>query len=163
MASHSLLNVAVNASISTSDPLVRLTKAVGDPLRLEVLRLLRQDSFGVLELCKITDTPQSGMKPSLRILSDANLVERGKKEPRSFIGEPRRPHATLEPLTHTLFQTIDQMPLSLKNQTRKEAVHGDVVVVQRHSSKRTMNNLKTTKNSLPISPNTAVSFRSPPV
>ena len=34
-----------------------------------------------------------------------------------------------------------------------------VVVVQRHSSKRTMNNLKTTKNSLPISPNTASVFQ----
>ena len=34
-----------------------------------------------------------------------------------------------------------------------------VVVVQRHSSKRTMNNLKTTKSSLPISPNTASVFQ----
>ena len=124
MASHSLLNAAVNASISTSDPLVRLTKAVGDPLRLEVLRLLRQDSFGVLELCKITDTPQSGMSHHLRILSDANLVERRKEGTSIFYRRTTKtPQAALEPLTQTLFQTIDQMPLSLESQTRKEAVH----------------------------------------
>ena len=126
MASHSSLYAAVNASISTSDPLIRLTKAVGDPLRLEVLRLLRQDSFGVLELCKITDTPQSGMSHHLRILSDANLVERRKEGTSIFYRRTTKtPHAALEPLTQTLFQTIDQMPLSLESQTRKETVHGE--------------------------------------
>ena len=126
MASHSFLYTAMNTSIPTGNPLIRLTKAVGDPLRLEVLRLLHQDSYGVLELCRITDTPQSGMSHHLRILNGANLVERRKEGTSIFYRRTTKtPHALLESLTQTLFQTIDQMPLSLESQTRKEAVHGE--------------------------------------
>ena len=133
-------------------------EAVGDPLRLSA-RLLRQDSFGVLELCKITDTPQSGMSHHLRILSDANLVERRKEGTSIFYRRTTKtPHAALEPLTQTLFQTIDQMPLSFESQTRERYMES-VVVVQRHSSKHFTNNSKTTKNSLPNSPNTASVFQ----
>ena len=35
--------------------------AAGDPLRLEILRVLSQDSFGVLELCRVFGLKQSGM------------------------------------------------------------------------------------------------------
>ena len=116
----------MNASLPTSDPLIRLTKAVSDPLRLEVLRLLRQDSYGVLELCRITDTPQPGMSHHLRILSDASLVERRKEGTSIFYRRTTKTdHPVLAPLTQTLFQTIDQMPLSLESETRKEAVHGE--------------------------------------
>ena len=126
MADNSLLHMAMNASIPTSDPLIRLTKAASDPLRLEVLRLLRQDSYGVLELCKITGAPQPGMSHHLRILNDANLVERRKEGTSIFYRRTTKTsHALLEPLTQTLFRTIDQMPLSVESETRKEAVHGE--------------------------------------
>jgi len=43
------------------DELAALCKAGGDPLRLNVLRALANDSFGVLELAQIFDIGQSGM------------------------------------------------------------------------------------------------------
>ena len=56
------------------DELAALCKAGGDPLRLNVLRALANDSFGVLELAHIFDTGQSGMSHHLKVLSQARLV-----------------------------------------------------------------------------------------
>ena len=46
-------------SFDDSDPLAALCKAGGDSLRLNVLRALASDSFGVLELAQIFATGQS--------------------------------------------------------------------------------------------------------
>jgi DNA-binding transcriptional ArsR family regulator/ubiquinone/menaquinone biosynthesis C-methylase UbiE len=51
-----------------------LYKALADGLRLQILRLLKNESFGVLELCKILDTRQSALSHHLKILANANLV-----------------------------------------------------------------------------------------
>ncbi len=51
-----------------------LYKALADGLRLRILRLLKNESFGVLELCKILDTRQSALSHHLKILATANLV-----------------------------------------------------------------------------------------
>ena len=56
------------------DELSALCKAGGDPLRLNVLRALANDSFGVLELTQIFATGQSGMSHHLKVLSQAGLV-----------------------------------------------------------------------------------------
>lgn len=57
-----------------SDELAALCKASGDPLRLNVLRALANDSFGVLELAQIFDIGQSGMSHHLKVLAQAELV-----------------------------------------------------------------------------------------
>ncbi|MDN7140342.1 metalloregulator ArsR/SmtB family transcription factor [Pseudomonas sp. JQ170] len=57
-----------------SDELAALCKASGDPLRLNVLRALANDSFGVLELAQIFAIGQSGMSHHLKVLSQAALV-----------------------------------------------------------------------------------------
>ena len=57
-----------------SDALAALCKAGGDPLRLNVLRALASDSFGVLELAQIFAIGQSGMSHHLKVLSQAGLV-----------------------------------------------------------------------------------------
>ncbi len=56
------------------DDLASLYKAVGDPLRLEILRVLANQSYGVLELSTIFDTKQSGMSHHLKVLANAGLV-----------------------------------------------------------------------------------------
>src|SRR5690606_39942157 len=43
------------------DQLASLLKAAGDPLRLDILRVVAQDSFGVLELCRSFALKQSAM------------------------------------------------------------------------------------------------------
>ncbi|MDH0647273.1 metalloregulator ArsR/SmtB family transcription factor [Pseudomonas sp. GD03858] len=66
----------LNAPITPqrSDELSALCKAGGDPLRLNVLRALASDSFGVLELAQIFDIGQSGMSHHLKVLAQADLV-----------------------------------------------------------------------------------------
>ncbi|WP_191830678.1 ArsR/SmtB family transcription factor [Pseudomonas fluorescens] len=57
-----------------SEDLAALCKASGDPLRLNVLRALASDSFGVLELAQIFAIGQSGMSHHLKVLAQAGLV-----------------------------------------------------------------------------------------
>src|SRR6187402_1060404 len=54
--------------------LPNLLKAAGDGFRLEILRVLAQDSFGVLELCRIFASKQSGMSHHLKVLTSAGLL-----------------------------------------------------------------------------------------
>ena len=63
------------AKIAESEALLTLCKAFADPLRQDILRLLKHNSFGVLELCHITTTPQPGMSHHLKILTSAGLLE----------------------------------------------------------------------------------------
>lgn len=51
-----------------------LCKAAADPLRLQVLRVLLGQSFGVSELCKIFDIRQPALSHHLKILANAELV-----------------------------------------------------------------------------------------
>jgi ArsR family transcriptional regulator len=56
------------------DDLAALCKAGNDSLRLNVLRALACDSFGVLELAQIFAIGQSGMSHHLKVLAQADLV-----------------------------------------------------------------------------------------
>ncbi|TVP91785.1 MAG: methyltransferase domain-containing protein [Pseudomonadaceae bacterium] len=57
-----------------TDDLAALCKATGDNLRLDILRVLRNDSFGVLELAQIFNMRQSGMSHHLKVLAKPGLV-----------------------------------------------------------------------------------------
>ena len=59
---------------SESLHLASYLKAAADPLRLLVLRLLKQDSFAVQELCALLAVKQSGMSHHLKILLQSGLV-----------------------------------------------------------------------------------------
>ena len=56
------------------ESLTALHKALADGLRLQILRLLKSESFGVLELCRILDIKQSALSHHLKILATAELV-----------------------------------------------------------------------------------------
>ena len=49
-------------------------KAAGDPMRLQILRIMQRDSFGVLELCKVFSVQQPSMSHHLKVLLKAGLV-----------------------------------------------------------------------------------------
>lgn len=59
---------------SATEQLAAFCKAAGDKLRLDILRVLRSDSFGVLELAQIFGIRQSGMSHHLKVLANAGLV-----------------------------------------------------------------------------------------
>ena len=60
-------------------PLEQLLWAAGDSLRLSVLQVLGQSSFGVLELCEICEMRQPAMSHHLKVLAEAGLVEKRRE------------------------------------------------------------------------------------
>ena len=60
--------------ITDPDTFANLLKAAGDPLRLQILRVLNNNAFGALELSEIFDMRQNAMSHHLKLLSRASLV-----------------------------------------------------------------------------------------
>jgi ubiquinone/menaquinone biosynthesis C-methylase UbiE len=92
--------------------ILTLSKALADPLRLDVLRLLQDNSFGVMELCHITTTPQSGMSHHLKILTGCGLLETRREGTSIFYRRAMLPqNGFLSDLTKTYLDTLDQTAL----------------------------------------------------
>ena len=91
--------------------LASLLKAAGDPFRLNILRVMAQDSFGVSELCDIFSTRQSALSHHLKILIEAGLLNR-KKEGTATYYRRALPGGTLAPLHEEILLNIDAEPLS---------------------------------------------------
>lgn len=95
-------------SLSVSLP--NFLKAAGDSFRLEILRVLAQDSFGVLELCRIFATKQSGMSHHLKVLTSAGLLTTRREGNSIFYRRayfaPDHPLANLQ---QALFSSVDQL------------------------------------------------------
>ncbi|MCZ6828839.1 MAG: metalloregulator ArsR/SmtB family transcription factor [Gammaproteobacteria bacterium] len=92
--------------------LAALCKASGDPLRLQVLRVLRHDSLGVLELCSIFDMRQPAMSHHLKVLASAGLVTSRREGNTIFYRRaPLSQHRALTALQNSLFLAVDQLLL----------------------------------------------------
>ncbi|MBA6413548.1 metalloregulator ArsR/SmtB family transcription factor [Parahaliea sp. F7430] len=94
------------------DALAALCKASADPLRLQVLRVLRNDSFGVSELCSLFELRQPALSHHLKVLANAGLVATRREGNsifyrRSELGQ--RPE--LEALQQQVFHSVDQIDL----------------------------------------------------
>jgi ubiquinone/menaquinone biosynthesis C-methylase UbiE/DNA-binding transcriptional ArsR family regulator len=107
-----------------SEELASLCKAGGDPLRLNVLRALANDSFGVLELAQIFATGQSGISHHLKVLAQARLVATRREGNAIFY---RRALAQTElfcgKLHAALLDEVDALELPADVQQRIAAVH----------------------------------------
>jgi ArsR family transcriptional regulator len=94
-------------------PLANLLKAAGDSLRLEILRVLSQDSFGVLELCQIFSIKQSGMSHHLKVLNNAGLLSSRREANSIFYRRAYlSPDHSLAALQQQLFATVDMLPIA---------------------------------------------------
>ncbi len=94
------------------DALAHLCKASADPLRLQVLRILSRDSFGVSELCGIFDIRQPALSHHLKVLAGAGLVATRREGNSIFyrraeLGQRRE----LAALQSQLFASLDQLAL----------------------------------------------------
>lgn len=107
-----LSNLCVTDASFTQD-LAATLKAAGDPLRLEILRLLARDSFGVMELSRMFDSKQSGMSHHLKVLATAGLVAT-RREGNSIFYRRALPStdAPQQGLLSSLFTTLDQQPVA---------------------------------------------------
>ncbi len=106
------------------ETLAPIFKASGDPLRLEILRVLRRDTFGVLELSQLFDMRQSGMSHHLKVMHKAGLVEPQREGNTIFYRRPL--HLDGDKLTdqtiRQLFETVDKAPLPPHLQEKIEAI-----------------------------------------
>ena len=66
----------------------QVLKACADPLRVQILKVLNNDTFGVLELTQIFETKQSGMSHHLKVLSQSGLVEAQREGNAIFYRRP---------------------------------------------------------------------------
>lgn len=107
------------------DELAALCKAGGDPLRLNVLRALANDSFGVLELAQIFGIGQSGMSHHLKVLAQADLVAT-RREGNAIFYRRALPHTELlgGKLHAALLEEVDNLTLPADVQSRIAQVHG---------------------------------------
>lgn len=103
----------MNAPNTRFQTLATLCKGSGDPLRLEILRALKTDSFGVLELCDIFDVKQSGMSHHLKVLANAGSVTTRREGNSIFYRRPLIDQSRPEGhLLAALFTCIDQIPIN---------------------------------------------------
>src|SRR5476651_1457600 len=107
------------------DELAALCKAAGDPLRLNVLRALANDSFGVLELAQIFAIGQSGMSHHLKVLAQADLVAT-RREGNAIFYRRALPHTELlgGKLHAALLEEVHSLSLPVDVQARISLVHG---------------------------------------
>lgn len=116
----------IDTSGDQPEALLAFCKASADPLRLDILRVLSHDSFGVLELCNIFDSKQSGMSHHLKILANARLANTRREGNSIFY---RRAHRSaddaLAELQHSLFKTVDSLPLPADYQARIDQVQAE--------------------------------------
>ncbi|MFV0276764.1 MAG: ArsR/SmtB family transcription factor [Parahaliea sp.] len=103
--------------------LVSLCKASADPLRLRVLRVLRNDSFGVSELCSLFGMRQPALSHHLKVLAGAGLVATRREGNsifyrRSELGQ----RVELEALQQQIFHSVDQLELPADLRARLDAL-----------------------------------------
>jgi ubiquinone/menaquinone biosynthesis C-methylase UbiE/DNA-binding transcriptional ArsR family regulator len=104
--------------------LATLCKASADALRLQVLRVLRKDSFGVSELCAIFDIRQPALSHHLKVLAGAGLVTTRREGNSIFYRRSELcGHPDLQALQSSIFATIDQTELPADIEDRLAALH----------------------------------------
>ncbi|MGI1679314.1 MAG: metalloregulator ArsR/SmtB family transcription factor [Cellvibrionaceae bacterium] len=109
-----------------------LLKAVADPLRLEILRVLAKNSYGVLELAFLFDLKQSAMSHHLKVLANAQLVTT-RREGNSIFYRRNQPlidafslhndnAGSQESFLVALFKTLDGLPLKTEIKQRLDSI-----------------------------------------
>jgi ubiquinone/menaquinone biosynthesis C-methylase UbiE len=106
--------------------LAALCKAAGDPLRLDIMRVLSKDTFGVLELARIFEMPQPGMSHHLKILANAGLLAPRRQGNNVFYRRAlRAAEGELSHLQHGLYAAIDALPLAPEYERRMAKIHAE--------------------------------------
>ncbi|PCJ27773.1 MAG: ArsR family transcriptional regulator [SAR86 cluster bacterium] len=120
----SALKTIIPESTDSAPSLAGLHKALADSLRLQILRLLKNESFGVLELCRILDIRQPALSHHLKILFTANLVSTRREGNSIFY---RRAFLSKEDcfsdIKRSVFESIESLPVSIAQQQKIKQIH----------------------------------------
>ncbi len=111
---------------TTRASLVQINKAAADGLRLQILQVLKAESFGVLELCDIFKLAQPKLSHHLKVLLNAGLVATRRdgnsifyRHPLLLIDTPVNRH-----IQH-LFTTLDHLDLAAEIYTRIDSIKSE--------------------------------------
>ncbi|MFK7912717.1 MAG: metalloregulator ArsR/SmtB family transcription factor [Pseudomonadales bacterium] len=99
--------------------LAQRQRALGDELRLTLLRVLRQSSYAVSELVEIVGMTQSALSHHLKLLHEAGLLARRREG--NTIYYRRGSQAANGALT-AVFAELDQLPLEPAVRARRDQV-----------------------------------------
>jgi len=114
-----------NRSATDTGAITALCKAAGDPLRMQILKLLQQNAYGVLEMCQVFDIRQPAMSHHLKILANAGLVATRREGTTIFYRRNEmHPDTDLQVLQHSLFHTIDAAALDPNLRNRLAEING---------------------------------------
>lgn len=92
--------------------LASMFKAAGDPMRLDILRIMRRDSFGVLELCNVFSVQQPSMSHHLKVLAKAGLVATRREGNSIFYRRASSVDGDIRLFLESFFRLIDLAPAS---------------------------------------------------
>jgi ArsR family transcriptional regulator len=120
------MNMSSSEHTVDSERLLSFCKATAESLRLDILRILSVESFGVMELCHIFDTAQPGMSHHLKILTGASLLQTRREGNsiyyrRAIISS----EDTIKPLVASLFDAVDRTRIAPEIMKRRDDIHQD--------------------------------------
>ena len=79
---------------------------------MQILKVLQQNAYGVLELCQVFDIRQPAMSHHLKILANSGLVATRREGTTIFYRRSEtHPDPDLQPLHQALFNSIDEAAL----------------------------------------------------
>jgi ArsR family transcriptional regulator len=111
-------------ALALTEAIAGLCKAASDPLRIDIVRVLSKESFGVQELARIVGIPQPGMSHHLKILARSGLLEARRQGNSIFYRRALlRGNDPLTQLRASVYQTIDALPLAETFGQRMSAVY----------------------------------------
>lgn len=129
------MNPSTHATMAAPEPasptpeeqlsdLTALCKASADSLRLLILRVLSQDSFGVSELCFLFEMRQPALSHHLKVLAGAGLVAARREGNSIFYRRAELGQlAALDSLQHSIFETVDTLALPPAVEQRLDELH----------------------------------------
>ncbi len=100
-----------------------LCKAAGDELRLQILRVLQHDAFGVLELAQTFGIRQPAMSHHLKVLAKAGLVVTRKEGTHIFYRRNINDGSELALLREQIFTQLDTCDLPSDVLTEVTRIH----------------------------------------
>ncbi len=124
MSNQSAQNILHPLQAAPTERFSQICKALADPLRRDVLQVLQQDAFGVLELCQILAIAQPALSHHLKILTGAGLLYRRRHGTSIFYGRASvDPSCPLATMTAALLQALDQLPVRAQLRIGMARIH----------------------------------------
>ena len=111
----------VAVSAKNAESLNTLFSALAHPLRMQVLRVMRADSFSVSELCAAFSVRQSALSHHLKILTESGFLARRHEGTASFYRR-QLPEGRHQALRQQILDQIDEEPMPTDLTSGLEAV-----------------------------------------